>query len=205
MTDQQSPTYTTSHTVPGAINRPGYGSCHRHTSEYAVLSLARMASLETGHVHSPHDERECDEDNSSYAMCRPHDIENGTSEPHAERLAINNHDDLIRPAAGPGDFGHRREAEPKGTASELEEDPSSETGVETKCSQEQSRLPQSGLESRESPDGESPSGARTVVQLQDQTNLLPVKQVVFVFLGLSCALFVSQLDQTMYVTAVSSV
>ena len=33
--------------------------------------------------------------------------------------------------------------------------------------------------------------------LQDQTNLLPVKQVIFVFLGLTCALFCSLLDQTM--------
>jgi hypothetical protein len=34
-------------------------------------------------------------------------------------------------------------------------------------------------------------------QLQDQTNLLPVKQVIFVFIGLTCALFCSLLDQTM--------
>jgi hypothetical protein len=33
--------------------------------------------------------------------------------------------------------------------------------------------------------------------LQDQTNLLPVKQVIFVFLGLNCAVFCSLLDQTM--------
>lgn len=34
-------------------------------------------------------------------------------------------------------------------------------------------------------------------QLQDQTNLLPTKQVVLVCIGLTCALFCSNLDQTM--------
>lgn len=34
-------------------------------------------------------------------------------------------------------------------------------------------------------------------ELQDQTNLLPTKQVIFVFVGLTCALFCSLLDQTM--------
>lgn len=35
------------------------------------------------------------------------------------------------------------------------------------------------------------------IALQDQTNLLPVRQVIFVFLGLTCAIFCSLLDQTM--------
>jgi hypothetical protein len=35
------------------------------------------------------------------------------------------------------------------------------------------------------------------LELQDQTNLLPVKQVITVFVGLSMALFCSLLDQTM--------
>lgn len=35
------------------------------------------------------------------------------------------------------------------------------------------------------------------LQLQDQTNLLPVRQVITVFIGLSMALFCSLLDQTM--------
>ena len=40
-------------------------------------------------------------------------------------------------------------------------------------------------------------------ELQDQTNLLPIKQVIFVFLGLTCALLCSLLDQTMYVLSPS--
>ena len=36
-------------------------------------------------------------------------------------------------------------------------------------------------------------------ELQDQTSLLPFKQIVFVFMGLTCALFCSLLDQTMCV------
>ncbi|OJJ45121.1 hypothetical protein ASPZODRAFT_18031 [Penicilliopsis zonata CBS 506.65] len=38
-------------------------------------------------------------------------------------------------------------------------------------------------------------------KLQDQTNLLPVKQLLIVFTGLSCALFCSLLDQTIVSTA----
>lgn len=34
-------------------------------------------------------------------------------------------------------------------------------------------------------------------ELQDQTNLLPVKQVIVIFCGLNCALFCSLLEQTM--------
>lgn len=34
-------------------------------------------------------------------------------------------------------------------------------------------------------------------ELADQTNLLPVKQVIVIFCGLNCALFCSLLDQTM--------
>lgn len=34
-------------------------------------------------------------------------------------------------------------------------------------------------------------------ELTDQTNLLPVKQVMLIFAGLNCALFCSLLDQTM--------
>lgn len=46
--------------------------------------------------------------------------------------------------------------------------------------------------------GEAGSGqGKKPVVLQDQTNLLPVRQVIFVFLGLTCAIFCSLLDQTM--------
>ena len=38
-------------------------------------------------------------------------------------------------------------------------------------------------------------------ELQDQTNLLPVRQVILVFVGLTCALFCSLIDQTMYVSS----
>jgi hypothetical protein len=38
---------------------------------------------------------------------------------------------------------------------------------------------------------------KKVPELQDQTNLLPVKQVILVFVGLTCALFCSLIDQTM--------
>jgi len=43
-------------------------------------------------------------------------------------------------------------------------------------------------------------GEKKAIELPDQTNLLPTKQVVFVFMGLTCALFCSLLDQTMCVS-----
>lgn len=54
------------------------------------------------------------------------------------------------------------------------------------------------LEAQEGEHTESGEGKkRKPVELQDQTNLLPVKQVIVVFAGLSAALFCSLLDQTM--------
>ncbi|OCF31076.1 tetracycline efflux protein [Kwoniella heveanensis BCC8398] len=44
-------------------------------------------------------------------------------------------------------------------------------------------------------------GKRKEVELQDQTNLLPAKQVMLVFVGLTAALFCSLLDQTIVTTA----
>jgi hypothetical protein len=44
---------------------------------------------------------------------------------------------------------------------------------------------------------EGKEGKRKKLELQDQTNLLPVRQVLGVFVGLSVALFCSLLDQTM--------
>ena len=41
------------------------------------------------------------------------------------------------------------------------------------------------------------NGKKVAPTLQDQTNLLPVKQVILVFIGLTCALFCSLIDQTM--------
>ncbi|KAH8084733.1 efflux pump antibiotic resistance protein [Filobasidium floriforme] len=50
--------------------------------------------------------------------------------------------------------------------------------------------------------GTDPTGPQSgATTLQDQTNLLPAKQIIVVFLGLSCALFVSLLDQTIVSTA----
>jgi hypothetical protein len=40
-------------------------------------------------------------------------------------------------------------------------------------------------------------GKRKKLELQDQTNLLPHRQVLIVFAGLSMALFCSSLNQTM--------
>lgn len=52
-------------------------------------------------------------------------------------------------------------------------------------------------EDRTESDGTPGGGKKEAPKLQDQTNLLPVKQVILVFVGLTCALFCSLIDQTM--------
>lgn len=49
------------------------------------------------------------------------------------------------------------------------------------------------------PTGDSPSDKadKSKYEIEDQTNLLPVRQVIMIFMGLNCALFCSLLDQTM--------
>lgn len=39
------------------------------------------------------------------------------------------------------------------------------------------------------------------IKLQDQTNLLPVKQLLIVFVGLSCALFCKNLNNLLCITS----
>ncbi|WVQ97393.1 hypothetical protein IAU59_004505 [Kwoniella sp. CBS 9459] len=70
-------------------------------------------------------------------------------------------------------------------------------------------LDNDGSEARREPSDEEKeiegkrSGAskKKEVELQDQTNLLPAKQVILVFVGLTAALFCSLLDQTIVTTA----
>lgn len=59
--------------------------------------------------------------------------------------------------------------------------------------------PESGLEKGKTDveAGAAGAGSKNPVELQDQTNLLPVRQVLVVFAGLSMALMCSMLDQTM--------
>jgi Na+/melibiose symporter-like transporter len=46
-----------------------------------------------------------------------------------------------------------------------------------------------------------PGEKKNKYELQDQTNLLPVRQVIVIFMGLNCALFCSLLEQTIVTTA----
>ncbi|WWC58666.1 uncharacterized protein I303_101210 [Kwoniella dejecticola CBS 10117] len=68
----------------------------------------------------------------------------------------------------------------------------------------QSTSPEEGEDEEKQIEGKKTrfgGGKKKEVELQDQTNLLPVKQVVAVFVGLTCALFCSLLDQTIVTTA----
>lgn len=54
------------------------------------------------------------------------------------------------------------------------------------------------------PEGNTSGNAERSQELPDQTNLLPMKQLLIVFSGLSAAMFCSMLNQTMYVSANSN-
>lgn len=99
----------------------------------------------------------------------------------------------------------RKEQEPH---HEHEDENMSETSHHTveendEASPEKSNVPhiENGGNKGESQDveaqAEGKEGKRQKLILQDQTNLLPVRQVLVVFVGLSMALFCSLLDQTM--------
>lgn len=92
--------------------------------------------------------------------------------------------------------GRRFESSPSLTEEEAEGDGS--------AVRRQSGQASHDLHDLEAQDEENSSGgrkSRKEVELQDQTNLLPVRQVIVVFAGLSAALFVSLLDQTIVSTA----
>ncbi|KAF9257929.1 MFS general substrate transporter [Marasmius fiardii PR-910] len=55
------------------------------------------------------------------------------------------------------------------------------------------------------PPNHGPSVSKEALQLTDQTNLLPFKQVVFVFLGLSVCVVVSAFDSVIVATALSTI
>lgn len=67
---------------------------------------------------------------------------------------------------------------------------------------------ESTLEAQSSPGGaNTPSAAANerVVELTDQTNLLPFKKLIAVFLGLALCVFVSSLDAVMEATVLSNI
>ena len=69
---------------------------------------------------------------------------------------------------------------------------------DSRQSDEENQLGRNGSsEDTVAPIEEEKEGKKDKFELQDQTNLLPFKQLVLVFVGLSAALFCSLLDQTM--------
>jgi hypothetical protein len=182
----------------GSRGHPGFTGLTRTPSEHAQLSLARMASLETYHVHDSHKEESDDAQDLSDLppnRSRPQDLESGRSV------------QLVSGSLATGPSSPQiTTPQPSRRSSTGDQD-----GVNHSClSMTKSKgdvyddgkgeeAPKGDLVA---PVGESRDDSATPPsdasrQLQDQTNLLPVRQVVFVFLGLSCALFVSLLDQTM--------
>lgn len=182
----------------GSKGHPEFTGLTRTPSEYAQLSLARMASLETYHVHDSHNEESEDPHGLSDIRSnrsRPQDLESGPS---------------IHLVSGP--LANKPLNVPTNTPQPSRQDPTEDldavdqsclTVTKSKNDVYDDRKGEDGSEGDlAAPVGDSSADSATSPsdasrELQDQTNLLPVRQVVFVFLGLSCALFVSLLDQTM--------
>lgn len=159
----------------------------RTNSDHAQLSLARMASLETAHPAAypkeDSDEPEIWSDDKHGRSGDRHDLERGY---FFDRE---------------GDLPLKQSAHPdiEASAVKIAEsylDPGSESSTDARRPNADTELEQRSADPGSGgTDSAEPQSSATT--LQSQTNLLPAKQIILVFLGLSCASFVSFLDQTM--------
>lgn len=113
---------------------------------------------------------------------------------HDRRLSVTN-----------GKEGIARQGQERGRQNDRESNRVLETDSHTQRQEVETDSTHSHPHSHsQSPHDESSSekkkGKGTNTELQDQTNLLPTKQVILVFIGLTFSLFGSLLDQTMYVS-----
>jgi hypothetical protein len=179
-------------------NHPGgFTGLTRTPSEHAQLSLARMASLETYHVHDSHKE-ELDDFHGladiRSNLSEPRDLERGQSIYRTPESAVT---EFVTPSTAAPQSSRSETIVSKDRAdSSLSAVSKSKDDIYDDRKEEVGPAENLDLQSGESQDSSIPPPDASR-QLQDQTNLLPVRQVIFVFLGLSCALFVSLLDQTM--------
>lgn len=95
---------------------------------------------------------------------------------------LHTHDEEHEHGHGQDDFNHQEHSEQSHRSLRSEE--------RKEDNREQGKDEEAKIEGKK-------SGQKKKFELQDQTNLLPTKQVIFVFVGLTCALFCSLLDQTM--------
>ncbi|OWZ71858.1 hypothetical protein AYX14_02739 [Cryptococcus neoformans] len=99
---------------------------------------------------------------------------------------LHTHDEEHEHGHGQDDFNHQEHSE--------QSHRSLRSGERKEDNREQGKDEEAKIEGKK-------SGQKKKFELQDQTNLLPTKQVIFVFVGLTCALFCSLLDQTIVTTA----
>jgi len=168
----------------------------RTQSDYARTSLARMASLETAHLtsHPKDNPEEADtwSDDKHQRLDRCTDLETGHN---VSVLNVGSRSQSIRVAVEHSAMGFEDVGSREGTELNGQLRRHDSTGTEVAVGAEHD---QASPELVNNTASETPS-KREGTGLQDQTNLLPARQIILVFLGLSCALFVSLLDQTMYV------
>jgi hypothetical protein len=187
---------------PRTARSNSISSLRSESERHLRFSLARMASHEATDI--PHTHHEEPEEQDEATLISPRGSANSTStessnsqkesrKKHIEHEAEYALEEGIEAATGTA-F--------QSSASFTTDDGRAASGEQTGRRSSDGREAAAEGEDLEAQDGEqSGSGKgkkqRKTVELQDQTNLLPVKQVIVVFAGLSAALFCSLLDQTM--------
>ncbi|WVF70528.1 hypothetical protein IAT40_005319 [Kwoniella sp. CBS 6097] len=167
---------------PARPNRPRRKSSllPRHTSDSALSRTATSSSVHTRNALR----RMATHETGEYVD----DSEDGRSEEDREQHQANMHREKKLDTHNEGD---RDEISPgRGTIDPMPDDGDEPEG-DGRPTDEEKII-----------DGKQSKGRKKKeVELQDQTNLLPAKQVILVFVGLTAALFCSLLDQTIVTTA----
>lgn len=191
---------------PRTARSNSISSLRSESERHLRFSLARMASHEATEIPSTHQEETEEQDEATLISPRgsastdtknsglheDSDLHEDSRKKHIEHEVEYALEEGIEAATGTA-F--------QSSASFTTDDGRAASGEKTGRRSSDGREAAAEGEDLEAQDGgQSGSGKgkkRKTVELQDQTNLLPVKQVIVVFAGLSAALFCSLLDQTM--------
>lgn len=187
---------------PRTARSNSLSSLRSDSERHLRFSLARMASheaTEIPHTH-PEEPEEADEatlisPRGSAALTNTEKLRHSQTESREKRIEHEAEyalEEGIEAATGTA-F--------QSNASLTTDDAHAASGEQTERSSLDGRGNEAEDQDLEAQDGERTETGkgkkRKTVELQDQTNLLPVRQVIVVFAGLSAALFCSLLDQTM--------
>lgn len=146
---------------------PGQSDLQRTSSRTSIQHALRRMA-----THETGEGVETGYDGNALDTHDEHEHEHEHEDGHGRRLSKTSH--------GSSGSGHAASDEERSVGM------NSRTGEEAKTDADDGKDP-----------AKSSKPGKKEVELQDQTNLLPIRQVMMVFCGLTAALFCSLLDQTM--------